>query len=234
MIASGSAVKGPDELAQITASCRLVAVGHRALRDACEPGISELELWESVCAELELAAGGPVKAVVDLMVGARTALVGEPPTEARVKAGDAVLFDLAPSRNGYWADSCTTFVCGIPAPELTRRHGAVAAALERGLKQARPGVTAGAVDAAIQAELAAADLHCPHHTGHGVGTAAQEPPWLVHGNDTVLEEGMVLAFEPGAYGAGLGVRLEHLAVIEPDGAQPLTEHSLSLSQKEAS
>jgi Xaa-Pro aminopeptidase len=231
-ISQARAVKEPDEVARIAAATELVGMGHRALRTACEPGRSELELWAAARAELEAAAGGPVDAAVDLMAGERTALVGEPPGESRVKRGDPVLFDLAPRLHGYWADSCTTFVCGVAKPEIRRRHGAVAAALERGLEAARPGVTAAAVDAAIRDRLAAANMHCPHHTGHGVGTAAQEPPWLVRDDQTVLETGMVLAFEPGAYGDGFGVRLEHLAVIEPQGARPLTQHSLSLVREE--
>ena len=230
-ISEARAIKEPDEIVRIAAAAQLVAVGHRALREACRPGISEFELWEVAKAEIAAGAGEPADAVVDLMAGERTALIGEPPGESRVRDGDAILFDLAPRLHGYWADSCATFVCGRPSPEIARRHRAIADALEHGLERARPGVTAGAVDAAIRAKLAARDLDCPHHTGHGVGTAAQEPPWLVQGNETVLEEGMVLALEPGAYGGGFGVRLEHLAVIEPDGARPLTEHELSLTQE---
>lgn len=232
-ISEARAIKGPDEVERIAAAAELVAAGHRVLRETCEPGVSELQLWDAVGAELTSEAGGPVEAVVDLMVGERTELVGEPPGPARLKAGDAVLFDLAPRLDGYWADSCATFVCGASSREFSRRHGAVAAALERGLAWARPGVTAGALDAEIRARLAAAGLDCPHHTGHGVGTSAQEPPWIVRDNDAVLEEGMVIALEPGVYGDGFGVRLEHLAVIEPGGARPLTQHSLSRTRREA-
>ena len=36
------------------------------------------------------------------------------------------------------------------------------------------------------------------------------------------------AVQPGAYATDLGVRLEHLAVVEADGARPLTAHALDL------
>jgi Xaa-Pro aminopeptidase len=42
---------------------------------------------------------------------------------------------------------------------------------------------------------------------------------------------MVITLEPGAYVNGFGLRLEHLAVIEAEGARLLTQHSLSLSQE---
>jgi Xaa-Pro aminopeptidase len=229
LIAAARARKDPDELDRIRAASEHVAVGHRAVRDALQAGVSEIELWCLAQQAIQLANGAPVEAAVDLMARERTALVGQPPTDARIEAGDPVLFDLAPCRGGYWADSCATITCGPSSRRITRRHSAVLGALESGLRAARPGVTAGAVDSAIRSALATARLTCPHHTGHGVGTAAQEPPWLVAGDPTVLEEGMVIALEPGAYTDGFGVRLEHLALIEADGARPLTHHSLSLT-----
>jgi len=225
------AVKDAEELELIGAAVELVEIGHRALREALEPGRSERELWDAAATAIAAAGGEPADAVVDLMVGGRTALIGEPPGEAKLAAGDPVLFDLAPKRNGYWADSCATFVCGTPSAALRDRHAAIATALERGLGCARTGVSAGAVDAVIREQLAAAGLECPHHTGHGVGVRPQEPPWFVPGNDFVLEQGMVVALEPGAYSDGFGVRLEHLAVVEADGARPLTKHPLTLTQE---
>jgi Xaa-Pro aminopeptidase len=105
----------------------------------------------------------------------------------------------------------------------------VRAALDAGFAAARPGVRAGAVDAAIRATLDRFSLSCPHHTGHGVGARAQQPPWLNPGVDAVLQDGTVIALEPGAYADGFGVRLEHLAVVEHGGARPLTTHSLELT-----
>jgi Xaa-Pro aminopeptidase len=224
-------VKDPDELRRIEDACELVAVGHRALRQLCEPGISEVELWEATRAELDRASPEPVEALVDLMAGKRTELVGQPPGKTRIEAGAPVLFDLSPRRRGYWADSCATIVCGKPPRAIAERHRVVLDALESGLEAARPGVSTGAVDAAARSRLARAGLACPHHIGHGVGTAPQEPPWLSPGSETLLEERMVIALEPGAYSDGFGVRLEHLAVIETDGARPLTRHSLSLTRE---
>lgn len=228
-IGAARAIKDAGELARISAAAELVEAGHRGLREAIEPGLSELELWDAAARAITAAGGDPEAAGVDLMVGERTALVGEPPGGARLASGEPVLFDLAPRRAAYWADSCATFVCGAPSAALRERHAAIAAALELGLDRLCPGISAGEVDAAIRDRLATAGLECPHHTGHGVGIAAQEPPWFVPGSDFVLEQGTVVALEPGAYGGGFGVRLEHLAVVEADGARPLTRHPLTLT-----
>lgn len=228
-VALARAVKDVGEVERIRAAAELVAAGHAAAREAVREGASEKEIWAASAGAMATVAGGPVEAVVDLMAGARTALVGEPPGDARVRSGEPVLFDLAPCRGDYWADSCATFVVGAPRAKLSIRHAAVRRALEAGLAAARPGVEAGAVDAAVRSELARAGLECPHHTGHGVGLAPQEPPWLTPGDATALEEGMVIAIEPGAYSGGFGVRLEHLGLIETSGARLLTNHELSLN-----
>jgi Xaa-Pro aminopeptidase len=228
-LADRRARKDPDEIELIENAAELVGVGQRALREAAVPGVSELELWRAADAAMQELAGAPVEAGVDLMTGSRTALVGAPPTAWKLERGDPVLFDLAPRCDGYWADSCVTLACdGAPDAALRRRHDAVVGALDVGLARARPGTTSGGLDAAIRAELERHDLTCPHHTGHGVGTAPQEAPWLVPGEPTVLQEGMVIAIEPGAYADGFGVRLEHVVAIEADGARPLTTHALDL------
>jgi Xaa-Pro dipeptidase len=228
-VALARAVKDLGEVERIRAAAELAAAGQAVAREEAREGATEKEIWAASADAMAAVARGPVEAVVDLMAGARTALVGEPPGDARVRTGEPVLFDLAPRRDDYWADSCATFVVGAAPARLAKRHAAVRGALDAGLTAARPGVEAGGVDAAVRSELAAAGLECPHHTGHGVGLTAQEPPWLVPDDASVLEEGMVIAIEPGAYSGGFGVRLEQLALIEAGGVRLLTNHEVSLN-----
>jgi Xaa-Pro aminopeptidase len=221
--------KDADELALIAAAARLVDLGHAALREAARAGATELELWGAARAAIEAAKGRPLTAVVDLMAGARTQLIGVPPSGASVAADAPILFDLQPRHDGYWADSCATFAVGEPSAQLRRLHDAARAALDHGIAKARPGVRARDLDALIRSRLDEAGLDCPHHIGHGVGAAPQEEPWVDRDAQLTLEEGMVVALEPGAYADGVGVRVEHLLLIEADGARPLTTHSLSLT-----
>jgi Xaa-Pro aminopeptidase len=231
-LAAARRCKEPEEVERIRTAARLASVGQEAVRGAAQAGVSELELWGVGQRAMTEEVRGTVGALIDLMVGERTVLIDSQPGGQIVEAGDPVLFDLAPEFQGYWGDSCGCFVVGEPSASLRRRHARVRAALEAGMEAARPGVEAREVDAAIRAELGRDGLECPHHTGHGVGTAPQESPWLIPGNAMPLEEGMTIAIEPGAYGEDFGVRLEHLVLIEADGARPLTTHSLNLSQGE--
>jgi Xaa-Pro aminopeptidase len=218
-----------DELGAIVAAAELATAGQNALREALEPGVCELELLAAMRAAVVSANDGPAESGIDLLTGGRTALMDGGPAPRRVESSDPVILDLAPRRDGHWADSCATLACGTPGNRLRRRHDIVLRALETGIATARPGVTAGTVDAAVRGVLESSGLVCPHHTGHGVGAEPQQEPFLVPGNLTLLEEGMAIAIEPGAYSDGFGVRLEHLTVIEADGARPLTGHSLSLT-----
>lgn len=228
--------KDPEEIEAIAAAAGLASVGQEAVRASAVAGVSEAELWQvargavmAAAAEIVSGADRELDLLCDLLAGPRSAEVDGPPGARRLTPGDPLLFDLAPRLGGYWADSCATFAVGRPSAALRARHNSVRAALEAGICAARPGADAGEVDAAVRGRLEADELRCPHHSGHGVGVAAQESPFLLPGEPTRLEEGMTIAIEPGAYGEGFGVRLEHLVVIEADGARPLTTHSLTLN-----
>ena len=86
----------------------------------------------------------------------------------------------------------------------------------------RPGAAAGELDA-----LARARIDFPHHTGHGLGTAWHEEPRIVPGSATVLEEGMVVAVEPGTY-QETGVRVEQVVLVTAGGCEILSGHELGL------
>jgi Xaa-Pro aminopeptidase len=62
-----------------------------------------------------------------------------------------------------------------------------------------------------------------HHTGHGLGLEAHEPPWLDVGDDTMMKPGMIFSCEPGIYEPGFGgFRHSDTVVITEDGAEVIT------------
>ena len=222
-LARARAVKDSDELPLIRAAIELCDVGQREARLRAEPGLTELELWARVRGAIESAAGARTPILADLVAGPRTAATGGAPESRTMAEGELVLCDLVPRRSGYWGDSCSTFALGVPSPEAVANHGRASDALARVLDAVRPGVVAGDLDA-----LARDGLDYPHHSGHGLGCDWHEEPRIVPGSETALEAGMVVAFEPGCYEHGEGVRVEQVVLVTADGCEILSGHGLEL------
>src|SRR3989442_10064218 len=217
------AVKDADELPLIRAAIELCDVGQREARLRAEPGLTELELWARVRGAIESAAGARTPILADLVAGPRTAATGGAPENRTMSEGELVLCDLVPRRAGYWGDSCATFALGEPSARAVEHHRRASDRLAQVLDAVRPGAVAGDLDA-----LAREGLDYPHHSGHGLGGDWHEEPRIVPGSETVLEAGMVVAFEPGCYEHANGVRVEQVVLVTADGCEILSGHGLEL------
>ena len=167
--------------------------------------------------------------IADLVTGPRTAEIGGPPGARRLAQGELVLVDLVPRLDGIWGDSCATWSLGEPPAAAAEMHAVAMGALAVGLAALRPGAVAGDVDRAVRAAVVESGHAYAHHTGHGVGFRWHEEPRIVPDAATVLEPGMVIALEPGAYRDGLGVRVEVVSVVTADGCRVLSRHPLGLA-----
>ncbi len=217
------AVKDEDEIAKIRAAVGLCDAGQADARARSVPGITELELWTHLRFAIERGAGARTPIVADCVAGPRTGDIGGMPGRRRIEEGDLVLVDLAPRRDGYWADSCAAWAVGEPSKTAIAHHKAARERLERVLEAVKPGAVAADLDA-----ICRTGLDYPHHSGHGLGATWHEEPRIVPGSRTVLEAGMVVAFEPGSYGDGEGVRVEQVVLVTDDGCEILSGHSLDL------
>ena len=60
-------------------------------------------------------------------------------------------------------------------------------------------------------------LRLGHYVGHGIGTAVNEAPWFVPSDETVLEPGMVVCIETGAYGEAASGKCEKSLIVSASG-----------------
>lgn len=221
--------KEPDELAMIRHAIGCTEAMYRAAREAIEPGITELELFNRLQSAAVAAAGEPLTALGnDFQCNAP----GGPPRQRGARAGELFILDLGPAYRGWYADNCRTFaVDGMPSDRQLEAWQAIVAVLRMVEASVRPGVSCRELFEQAQRQL---DEFCVggfcHHLGHGIGLEPHEAPHLNPRWDEVFEEGDVFTAEPGLYADELraGIRLEENYRVTADGVERLTRFPLDL------
>ena len=80
----------------------------------------------------------------------------------------------------------------------------------------RPGITASSVDRVAREIISEAGYgeFFIHRTGHGIGMETHEDPYIIDGNEEVLEPGMAFSVEPGIYLPDRwGARIEDIVIV---------------------
>jgi Xaa-Pro aminopeptidase len=146
--------------------------------------------------------------------------------------GDVVVVDIGGTLDsGYHSDCTRTYVIGSASPDQREAYQVLKKAQETGVAAAKPGVTARELDAVVRDIIDAAGYgeFYTHRTGHGIGLSGHEEPFIIAGNDVVLEQGMAFSIEPGIYVPDQwGARIEDIVVLTEDGCEPVntTPHDL--------
>ena len=199
-------IKDAEEIERLRAAVLLGASLFDVLLKAIGPGIRETE----VAAELEYAArrAGADGMSFDTIVasGARSALPHGRASEAVIPSKGFVVCDFGVILAGYCSDMTRTVHVGKPSAEMRRVYEAVREAQQAGIESVKAGVSAGEVDRSARKLLQGKGLgrRFTHSTGHGVGLEIHEAPRLAAGQKDVLQPGMVITIEPGAYIPGVG------------------------------
>lgn len=220
--------KDADELDRMR---RAVEMAQRAMTATLEKfrvGITEREMASVL--KLSLLAAGAENVSFDPIVsgGPNSANPHASPTDRPVRAGEFLLFDWGVYVDGYASDITRTFPVGEMESEMRRIYDLVQEANAAGRAAVKPGVTCGEVDAAARRVIKLGGYgECfTHRTGHGLGLQVHEAPFIVAGNERVLEPGMTFTIEPGIYLPGRGgVRIEDDVVVTEDGGESLSTFS---------
>jgi len=223
--------KGPEE---IGAMRKAGEIADSALEDALGSpivGLTERQLAGRI--ESAMLDGGAGSVAFETLVasGPNGALPHYRAGSRAIQPNDVVVLDFGCRFEGYCSDMTRTVVCGEPTAEVGNVYDAVRRAHREATQAVRLGIEAQGVDRAARRVLTEDGYgdRFTHRTGHGVGLDIHEPPYIVEGNERLLQEGMAFSIEPGAYLPGLfGVRLEDVVVVTKDGARSMTEASRAL------
>lgn len=203
------------EIEQLRAAGRAVDSVLARMGEWLLPGRTERQVAADVH-EAMLGAGHDRIDFIIVASGPNSASPHHGVSDRQLAVGDAVVIDIGGSiASGYCSDSTRTFHLGNPPGEYRIAYEQLRAAQHAGVAAARTGVTCQDVDATCRDILAAADLAeaFVHRTGHGIGLATHEDPYIVAGNERLLEPGFAFSIEPGFYLPGrYGARIEDIVV----------------------
>jgi len=216
----------------------------RMLRDAEPTADDRLRLdgeiltaeWirESMVAEL-LTQGADTEEII--VQSGDACLKGHEVGSGPIAADRSVIIDCFPRdrRTGVHTDMTRTFVPGTPSEDLRSLHKHCRTALELAYEHIRPGAREAFVTISdyFHSQGFPTRLHAtsggpliegfPHALGHGVGLDVHERPWMGRRSDE-LQEGDVVAVEPGLYITGIGgVRLEDTVLVAEGGVEHFTD-----------
>ena len=225
------AIKDPKEIERIRAAARLADA---ALREVLERGLRGRTERE-VALDLEFTqrrlGAEAVSFPPIVAAGQHGALPHAAPRDDQIPAGTLVVVDWGCVLDGYASDCTRTFATGELDARDREIYELVAHAQEEALAAVRPGPTGRDVDAVARDIISAAGHaeHFGHGLGHGVGLEVHEGPRLATSSTATLEAGNVVTVEPGVYVPGaVGVRIEDLVAVTPDGHDVLSGYTKEL------
>jgi Xaa-Pro aminopeptidase len=225
--------KGPDEVAALRRAGAAIDRVHSRMAEFLKVGRSERAAGRAIGDAMASEGHASVDFVI-VGSGPNGASPHHSVSERVIEAGDSVVVDIGGTTvEGYCSDSTRTYVVGgEPSTEVTDYFAVLLEAQRAQCDYARPGVAAGSVDRVGRAIIADAGWGDAffHRTGHGIGLETHEEPYIVEGNDLVLEPGMAFSIEPGIYLPGRhGARIEDIVVVTADGIERLNTTSRELT-----
>jgi Xaa-Pro aminopeptidase len=241
VLTKARALKTEQEIDRMRLANELSARAMEHVRERLKPGMKESEagaLWEGfVHAEgtgyegkVELARGF---ALVWSGPGIRTfTATGDRPVQER----EPTLFEIWVCTDGYWCDHTKNVCPGELAPKYEELLEALLGVYRAAVDHLRPGASLAELDRTIRAGIAEAGYpgQPSHPVAHGVGARAHEPPYAHQAGNGTIEEGMVLAIEPGIYWeAGGGLRLEDNFLVTRGDPEKLSPYPDDFRQGEA-
>ena len=217
------AVKTLPEIAKITEAVALNDEIWLLARKEIHPGMTEKDIQRVIRGFMNALGDGEAFETI-VCAGANAAECHHVPDDTVWRRGEPLLVDMGVKFPGVCSDM-TRNVKAARDPEYAKVYGIVLAANEAAIAAAKPGITAGALDKVARDVIRKAGYGKAfgHSLGHGVGYEIHEEPTARAKSKTVLEPGMFVTIEPGIYLEGkLGVRIEDLALITPDGCRVIT------------
>jgi Xaa-Pro aminopeptidase len=239
LLAQARMFKSPGEIAAVEAACALGEISLLAGFESIREGTTEIELAAKMSyAALAAGAEGLYARRGSLVSsGHKLSLHQESPTRKRLRLGEFILLDIGPMLRGYYCDFGRTVFLGDPTLEQRAIYKTAYRSLWAAIKKMAPGVRGAELHTAAK-DIIEADGFSEDAiplVGHGVGTTAQEPPYIViqeyeeaigasaEARDVILQPNMILALSNGVFVPAVGgCRFEETVLVTDTGYRVLS------------
>lgn len=231
LISSLRLIKDEAEIKHMKAAVTLVEEVLAETLPKIKIGLTEQEIASELTMALFRAGSGPLPFDPLVQTGETGAAPHASAGQRQLAEGDLLIIDVGARVEGYVSDITRTFAVGTIREEVRHAYDLVWRANEAGRQAVKPGRSCQAIDRAARRviEVGQAGQYFIHRTGHGIGLDEHEPPYIVEGDETLLQPGMTFTVEPGIYRAGFGgIRIEDDVLVTEDGAETLTTFSRDL------
>ncbi|MET0201209.1 MAG: Xaa-Pro peptidase family protein [Gaiellaceae bacterium] len=230
LLARARALKTEQELERMRLANEIAAAAMEHARAELRPGMKESQaaaLWAGYVHGEGTGWKGQVELALAYSLvwsgpGIKTfTATGDLP----VKADQPTLFEIWVSADGYWCDHTKNLCPGELRDDYAELERQLLGVYEQALGHCRPGASLAALDRLVRDGIAEAGYpgQPSHPIAHGVGARAHEPPYAHQAGPGTIEEGMVLAIEPGIYWeGGGGLRVEDNFLVTADGVEKLS------------
>jgi Xaa-Pro aminopeptidase len=230
LLVRARAIKTAQEVERMRLANEIAAAAMEHARQHLRPGMKESEaaaLWAGFVHGEGTGWKGRVELALAFSLvwsgpGIKTfTATGDLP----VREDEPTLFEIWVCADGYWCDHTKNLCPGALRQEYAELEEALLSIYERAVEHCRPSASLAELDRLIRDGIAEAGYpgQPSHPVCHGVGARAHEPPYAHQRGEGTIEEGMVLAIEPGIYWeGGGGLRVEDNFLVTADGVEKLS------------
>lgn len=216
-------VKTPDEVTRLREAALITDRAIRAAYECGKVGAGDKLIADTLASGIQ---NGGADSIAFLVIGAgpSAALAHPMPSTRPLEPGDIIRCDVGGYFSGYLSDLARTAIAGEATPDHVETYRKLFDSHEETIAAARPGIRAQDLFQRCKEafESRGLELKVPH-IGHSLGLGLHEAPILHPFNDTVLEEGMVLAIEPvHRLADGTIFHVEDLVEITANGSRILS------------
>lgn len=196
-------VKTQEEIEWIRKAAELADRGYEQFASVARAGMTEYELVAEV--EGYVKAHGAEDNFM-LVASGGTEMTGmKPPTGRKLRMGDAVITELTPQINGYYAQICRTLIIGPPSEKQLESYAIFAEAQQAAQDLLRPGVDISDV-ARVQNDVfrkhGYGEYTGAQYTrvrGHNLGLYPDELPHVLESTHYTCKKDMVIICHPNTY-----------------------------------